>query len=49
VGQRVKHPMFGVGTVLAVGGSGQNTKATVEFSNGKRKQLMLAYARLEIL
>jgi hypothetical protein len=46
---RVKHPMFGVGTVLAVGGSGQTAKATVEFKGGQRKQLMLAYARLEVL
>jgi len=49
VGQRVKHPMFGAGTVVWVGGSGQNMKATVDFGNGKRKQLMLAYARLEVL
>jgi DNA helicase II / ATP-dependent DNA helicase PcrA len=49
VGQRVKHPMFGAGTILSVGGSGQGAKATVEFSNGQRKQLMLAYARLEVL
>lgn len=48
-GMRVKHPMFGVGTVLAVGGSGQTAKATVEFKGGQRKQLMLAYARLEVL
>ncbi|HRK03529.1 MAG TPA: UvrD-helicase domain-containing protein [Chlorobiota bacterium] len=48
-GDRVKHPMFGVGTVLTLSGSGQQTKVTVQFSNGTRKQLVLAYARLDVL
>ena len=48
-GQQVRHPMFGVGVVAALSGSGQNAKATVDFTNGKRKQLMLAYAKLEVL
>ncbi|MBI2793679.1 MAG: UvrD-helicase domain-containing protein [Ignavibacteria bacterium] len=46
-GQRVKHPMFGVGVVVDVSGYGSSAKATVEFSNGQKKQLMLSYARLE--
>jgi DNA helicase-2/ATP-dependent DNA helicase PcrA len=49
VGQRVKHPMFGSGTVSAVSGTGQSEKATVLFDNGQRKQLMVAFARLEQL
>lgn len=49
VGQRVKHPMFGVGTVVSMAGSGQSAKVMVDFVNGQRKQLMLAYARLELL
>ena len=49
VGQRVKHPMFGSGTVSAVSGTGQSEKATVLFDNGQRKQLMVAFARLEKL
>ncbi|MEY3386045.1 MAG: hypothetical protein RIR53_856 [Bacteroidota bacterium] len=49
VGQRVKHPMFGMGTVSAISGGGQNEKATVLFDNGNRKQLMVAFARLEII
>jgi DNA helicase II / ATP-dependent DNA helicase PcrA len=48
-GMRVKHPMFGVGTIVALSGVGQQAKATVQFSNGARKQLMLQYARLEVL
>lgn len=49
VGQRVKHPMFGMGTISAVSGGGQNEKATVLFDNGQRKQLMVAFARLELI
>ncbi len=48
-GQRVKHPMFGVGTVTGVSGVGQHAKATVMFQNGQKKNLMLAYARLELI
>jgi len=48
-GMRVKHPMFGVGTIVGLAGVGAQAKATVQFSNGARKQLMLQYARLEIV
>ena len=48
-GQRVKHPMFGNGTVSSVSGTGQSEKATVLFDNGQRKQLMVAFARLEVI
>jgi DNA helicase-2/ATP-dependent DNA helicase PcrA len=48
-GMRVKHPMFGVGQIESVSGTGQNAKATVLFFSGQRKQLMLAYARLEVV
>lgn len=49
VGMRVKHPMFGVGTVAGLSGSGQQAKATVQFVNGGRKQLMVAFAKLEVI
>ena len=48
-GQRVTHPMFGNGTVRSVTGTGQSEKATVLFDNGQRKQLMVAFARLEVI
>lgn len=46
IGQRVRHPMFGIGTVLEISGYGNSARATVQFSNGQRKQLMLSYAKL---
>jgi hypothetical protein len=41
--------MFGVGTIVSLSGSGQTAKVMVDFTSGQRKQLMLAYARLEFL
>ncbi len=49
VGQQVNHPMFGIGTIMALSGSEQSAKATVMFNNGQRKQLMLAFAKLEVV
>lgn len=48
-GMKVKHPLFGVGHIENLSGTGQQAKATVLFTNGQRKQLMLAFAKLEIV
>ena len=48
-GMRIEHERFGMGVVKAVEGSGENTKATVEFQNTGIKQLLLRFARLKIL
>lgn len=45
----VKHQRFGLGTIVAVEGTGQNAKATVAFNAAGRKQLLLKYARLKII
>jgi DNA helicase-2/ATP-dependent DNA helicase PcrA len=45
----VQHQRFGTGKVTAIEGNGQNTKATVIFSNFGKKQLLLKFARLKIL
>ena len=45
VGQRVEHARFGMGTVVALEGTGLDTKATVDFDNAGRKQLLLRFAR----
>lgn len=46
-GDNVLHATFGVGTVLAVEGSGDNTKAKVAFKDYGEKQLLLKFARLQ--
>jgi DNA helicase-2/ATP-dependent DNA helicase PcrA len=48
-GARVRHPVFGVGTVEALSGSGENRRAVVRFPHVGRKLLLLRYARLQLL
>ncbi|GIW43503.1 MAG: DNA helicase [Candidatus Binatia bacterium] len=46
-GQQVRHPTFGVGTVLQVEGAGQDQKVVVLFQRGGRKKLVVRLAGLE--
>ena len=48
-GCRIEHQRFGIGTVLKIEGTGENTKATVEFQNAGTKQLLLKFANFTIL
>ncbi|MBQ3594002.1 MAG: UvrD-helicase domain-containing protein [Bacteroidales bacterium] len=48
-GMRVLHQKFGQGTVMKVEGIGPNKKATVLFDECGSKQLMLKFAKLNIL
>ena len=48
-GMRVLHQKFGQGTVIKVDGIGPNKKATVLFDECGSKQLMLKFAKLNIL
>jgi len=49
VGGKVKHGVFGVGTITAVAGSGDSCKITVQFAQGVSRTFMLSFAPLEIL
>ncbi|GAA2633207.1 DNA helicase PcrA [Streptomyces axinellae] len=49
VGDRVTHDSFGLGTVQAVKGSGDNAEATIDFGGEKPKRLLLRYAPVEKL
>lgn len=49
VDMQVKHQRFGNGVVVALEGTGQNAKATVQFAGAGKKQLLLKYARLKIV
>lgn len=46
-GMRVRHPTFGVGTVYATEGAGENLKVSVMFSDQTLKKFVVKYARLE--
>ncbi|MFB7929036.1 DNA helicase PcrA [Streptomyces sp. NPDC056039] len=48
VGDRVTHDQFGLGTVVAVKGTGANAEATIDFGD-KPKRLLLRYAPVEKL
>ncbi|WP_431950410.1 DNA helicase PcrA [Actinacidiphila sp. bgisy167] len=49
VGDRVTHDTFGLGTVVAVDGSGEKAKATIDFGDERPKVLLLRYAPVERL
>ncbi len=48
-GCKIEHQRFGIGTVLSVEGSGENAKATVDFVNSGRKQLLLKFAKFSVV
>ena len=45
----IEHQRFGVGTVVKLEGTGDNEKATVEFRNLGTKQLLLKFAKFNIV
>ncbi|MGM9689315.1 MAG: ATP-dependent helicase [Bacteroidaceae bacterium] len=48
-GAYILHNRFGRGKVLKVEGTGDNTKATVQFENVGTKQLLLKFAKFEVI
>lgn len=49
VGDKIEHTRFGVGTILKIEGTGDNTKAHVEFLNAGTKQLLVKFAKFKKL
>lgn len=47
VGDRIRHERFGSGIIESIEGNAENTKATVNFENVGKKQLLLKYAKFE--
>ena len=45
----IEHQRFGIGTIVKLEGTGDNEKATVEFRNLGTKQLLLKFAKFNIL
>ena len=45
----IEHQRFGIGTVVKLEGTGDNEKATVEFRNVGTKQLLLKFAKFNIV
>lgn len=49
IGSVIKHERFGIGVIKGIDGDENNKKATVEFENSGTKQLLLKFARFEII
>ncbi|MAE96238.1 MAG: hypothetical protein CL910_16420 [Deltaproteobacteria bacterium] len=47
LGTRVRHPVFGAGTVVAVRGRGPGQKLDIKFDHAGRKTVVVRYANLE--
>lgn len=48
-GSHILHNRFGRGQVLRIEGTGDSTKATVQFENVGTKQLLLKFAKFEVI
>ncbi len=48
-GSVISHDRFGIGDVLRVEGTGENTKITVNFQNVGVKQLLIKFARFQVI
>jgi DNA helicase-2/ATP-dependent DNA helicase PcrA len=48
IGARVRHPTYGLGTILRIEGEGEDRRLTVSFLDHGTKKLLERYARLEL-
>jgi DNA helicase-2/ATP-dependent DNA helicase PcrA len=48
IGTRVRHPKYGIGTILDVEGEGEDRKLTVSFEDYGAKKLLERYANLQL-
>jgi DNA helicase-2/ATP-dependent DNA helicase PcrA len=48
-GRRVRHPRYGIGTILAQEGSGDDTRLTVYFDRAGKKKFVARYADLSLV
>jgi DNA helicase-2/ATP-dependent DNA helicase PcrA len=48
-GARISHNRFGAGTIVSIEGNGGDAKALIDFDANGRKNLLLRFAKLNIL
>ncbi|MDH7560187.1 MAG: UvrD-helicase domain-containing protein [bacterium] len=48
-GCRVRHPQFGLGTVLSIARASSGTKVTVDFDDYGQKKIILEFSRMQVL
>ena len=49
VGTTIEHERFGIGKIVGLEGANENAKATVEFENAGKKQLLLKFAKFKLI
>jgi DNA helicase-2/ATP-dependent DNA helicase PcrA len=49
IGNTIRHERFGLGKVVELSGESENARATVEFESFGRKQLLLKFAKYDII
>jgi DNA helicase-2/ATP-dependent DNA helicase PcrA len=49
VGDTIRHERFGMGKIVELAGENENAKATVEFESFGKKQLLLKFAKFEVV
>ncbi|GHT86765.1 hypothetical protein FACS18947_6840 [Bacteroidia bacterium] len=49
IGNTIQHERFGRGKVVGLTGENENAKATVEFDSFGKKQLLLKFAKFEVV
>ena len=49
IGRKIKHPKFGVGTIVSIADTGNDKKLTIAFDSQGIKILLLSFANLELL
>ena len=49
IGNTIRHERFGVGKIIELSGEKENARAGVEFNNFGKKQLLLKFAKFEII
>ena len=49
IGQRVRHPNYGIGTIIAVDGEDEDRRLTISFAGYGAKKFVARYAQLEPL
>ena len=48
-GATIEHQRFGIGTIIKLEGKGENLKATVQFRNAGMKQLLMKFAKFNVI
>jgi len=49
IGRKVKHPVFGLGTIQGCEGNAEDRKITIQFQDGQLKRMIAKYCNLQLM